>query len=226
MGVETGLIITGILAIGLAVGQATGVIETDKPSDQSEVKPAQVSAPASVAVPPAVPAPVAAAPVEAPAPAPAVVAPVEVPAAAVAAAPAPVVEPAPAVATPAPAVVAAPAPVAATPAPAVVAAPAPVAAAPAPAVVAAPAPAAAAPHAAAVPPAPMPSACKPDVNLKGGYVVGMKSEGANCVKSGKIHPLLSIECTDGSPAGWFHRYYLDEKRSPVFVTPCMPPVKK
>ena len=72
----------------------------------------------------------------------------------------------------------------------------------------------------------MPSACKPDVNLKGGYVVGMKSEGANCVKSGKIHPLLSIECTDGSPAGWFHRYYLDEKRSPVFVTPCMPPVKK
>jgi hypothetical protein len=97
------------------------------------------------------------------------------------------------------------------PAPAPVAAPAP---APAPAPPAPPAPA-------AIEQAPQP-ACPPVVDIKGGYVIDMKADNGNCRKSGKVRHIMSIECTEGPP-GWIHKYYLDDKRQPVFVTKCMPP---
>lgn len=159
MAVGTGFIIAGVVAAGLALGQATGIIDLDpnKTPEAAKTEPAQTAKPAPAAKP--APQPAAA-------------------------------PPAPAAAAPA-----APQPLPAPPAAAAAAAPA------------APAP-----------------ACAPDVNLKGGFVVAMRANAeGKCVKTGRIRPLMAIECTDGHPAGWYHRYYLDDKRSPVFVTGCLPP---
>ena len=144
--------------------------------------------------------------------------------------PAKTVPPAAAAPTPSPPPAAAsvPAAPAAAPVAAPVAAPPPAPVKPAPVPPAAAKAVAPEPEAAPAvrPPAPAPekAACEPDVNLRGGFVVDRHVDArGKCAKTGKIRPLMSIECTDGSPAGWFHRYYLDEKRSPVFVTSCMPP---
>jgi len=167
MGPETGFIVAGAVAVGVAIGAITGVIdfgsEDTLPPIQQQATPQPVSAPV-------------------PAPAPA---------------------PAPARAAEPPAV--------------------------APAAVQPPAPA---PHSPAPPPAPAPTAveqqapqepaCPPVVDVKGGYVIDMRGDGGNCHKSGKVRHIMSIECTEGPP-GWIHKYYLDDKRSPVFVTKCMPP---
>jgi hypothetical protein len=194
MAVGTGFIIAGVVAAGLAVGQATGIIDLDpdqtpaaqteqvqpaKPAEPvTQAKPAEPVAPAKAAEPPAAqPAPAAAAPVAAPMPAP---------------------QPA-----------AAP--------PAAAAAPQPAQSEPAQSEPAKSEPAA---QPAAVPG----QACTPDVNLRGGFAIDMQIDAdGKCAKTGRIHPLMAIECTDGHPAGWFHRYYLDDKRSPVFVTACLPP---
>ncbi len=166
MAIGTGFIIAGVVAAGLAIGQATGIIDLDpdKTPDAVKTEQAQPAKPAETA--PAKPAEAA-------------------PAKPAEAAPAKPAETAPAK---------------------------PAEAAPAKPAEAAPATKA------------EPAACAPEVNLKGGFVVGMRrtAEGT-CVKSGRIRPLMAIECTDGHPAGWYHRYYLDDKRSPVFVTGCLPP---